>query len=311
MGAYSDRQSGYGAVAAETLDVSGVISKVTAGLVLSWRQHVLLPANVRIRAASVWQLLVFLLEASVFVLIGFSLRDVLERSGGLAAVAGGAVLPLVAVVCALIASRFVWVFGAEGVSEALRRAGLRREPPLGWRPAAVMGWAGMRGVVTLAAALTLPEEFPGHDFILLAAFATILVTVLIQGSSLGLVIRLLSVRRTERGAPELDLFAAERAVMRAQLAAVEDLARDGDEVIHPQLLRRYQTRVSVETDFAGTQDERAAAIAAHYDVIIGAVGAGRAELVRLHRAGRIDDDTLRDLEHDLDLEEMGAAAAKA
>lgn len=297
-------------IAAETVEVSGVIAVVTAGLVLSWRQHVLLPANVRIRAASLWQVLVFLMEASVFVLIGFSLRDVLERTGGLGAVANGSLGALAAIVGALVAARFVWVFMSDGVVRLLHRARLGREGPLGPRCAAVMGWAGMRGVVTLAAALTLPAGFPGRDFILLASFATILVTVLVQGSTLGLLIRWLGVRRTDDDAPALDLFAAERAVMHAQLAAVEKLARDGDEVIHPQLLRRYQARVSAGTDFTGTEEERAAAIASHFDVIIDAVRAGREELVRLHRSGQIDDETLRDLEHDLDLKEMGAVAAK-
>jgi CPA1 family monovalent cation:H+ antiporter len=174
-----------------------------------------------------------------------------------------------------------------------------------------MGWAGMRGVVTLAAALTLPAGFPGRDFILLAAFATILVTVPIQGSTLGVLIRWLGVRRSADDEPAMDLFVAERAMMEAQLAAVEQLARDADgAVVHPQLLRRYQARASAGTNFTGTDDERNAAIAAHFDVIIGAVRAGRETLVRLHRSGDIDDETLRDLEHDLDLEDMSAVAAK-
>ena len=138
-----------------------------------------------------------------------------------------------------------------------------------------------------------------------------MVTVLGQGSTLGLVIRGLGVRRTDDDEPPIDLFAAEQAMMRAQLVAVETLARDREgEVVHPQLLRRYTARVATGVDFTGTEDERADAIAAHLDVIIGAVRAGRAELVRLHRANRIDDETMRDLEHDLDLEEMGAVAAK-
>ena len=188
--------------------------------------------------------------------------------------------------------------------------GLGREEPLGARCAAVMGWAGMRGVVTLAAALTLPAGFPGRDTILLSAFAVILVTVVVQGSTLGMVIRWLRVERTDDDEPPMDLFAAERAMMEAQLVAVQELAQDGDgEVLHPQLLHRYTARAA-GADFSGDHAERAAAIASHFDVIIGTVRAGRAELVRLHRANRIDDETLRDLEHDLDLEEMGAVAAK-
>ena len=100
-------------------------------------------------------------------------------------------------------------------------------------------------------------------------------------------------------------------MFRAQLAAVQRAAHDeAGELIHPQLLRRYQARATAGESFTGTAEERTAAIASHFDVIIAAVTAGRAELVRLHRTGRIDDETLHDLEHDLDLEELGAVAAK-
>jgi len=82
-------------------------------------------------------------------------------------------------------------------------------------------------------------------------------------------------------------------------------------VIHPQLLRRYTARATAGENFTGTEQERTEAIAAQLDVIIGAVEAGRDELVRLHRANRIDNETLRSLERDLDLEELGAESAKA
>ena len=112
--------------------------------------------------------------------------------------------------------------------------------------------------------------------------------------------------------PPMALFEAERAMMRAQLVAVEKLVRDEDgTVIHAQLLRRYTARATAGENFDETHEERTEAIAAHFDVIIGAVDAGRAELVPLHRADRIDNETLRSLELDLDLEELGAGSAMA
>ena len=253
----------------------------------------------------------FLLEATVFILIGLSLRDVLARAGGIEAGLVEWIGPLLAIVLALTLARFVWVFAADMIVRLLHRTGIVREGAMGFGGAAVVGWAGMRGVVTLAAALTLPADFPGRDFILLTAFGVILVTVLLQGSTLGLMIRLTGVRRSADDEPPMDLFAAERAMMTAQLAAVETLARGDDgAVIHPQLLNRYQARVSAGTTFSGTEQERDRLVAAHFDVIIGAVAAGRDELLRLHRARRIDDETLRSLEHDLDLEELGAISAK-
>ncbi|MDP1026254.1 Na+/H+ antiporter [Sphingomonas sp. KR1UV-12] len=296
----------------EALGVSGVVAAVTAGLVLGWQQHVIFSAAVRLRGTSFWQVLVFLLEASVFILIGISLRDILTRAGGLEAVAGELALPLLAIVLTLTLARFAWIFASDAVVALLRRMGIGREPPIGPACATVMGWAGMRGVVTLAAALTLPADFPQRDFMLLAAFGVILVTVLVQGSTLGLLIRWTGLRRTAEDEPPMDMTAAERAMMQAQLFAVERLARDeAGNLVHPQLLRRYTARATAGESFTGSDEERTAAIASHFDVIIGAVAAGREELVRLHRTHQIDNETLRSLELDLDLEELGAESAKA
>ena len=169
----------------------------------------------------------------------------------------------------------------------------------------------MRGVVTLAVALTLPETMPGRDLMLVTAFAVILVTVLVQGTTLGLVIRLTGLREDERSRPPLDLFAAEAAMLKAQFAAVGRLAYAPDgSLLHPRLLDSYRRRATLSAEFLGSPEERDRNIAAHYDVILAAVAAGRAELVRLHRARQIDDETLHNLERDLDLEELVAIAAK-
>ncbi|QJU58793.1 Na+/H+ antiporter [Sphingomonas sp. AP4-R1] len=296
----------------EAVHVSGVIATVTTGLVLGWYQHVVFSAAVRVRGTSFWTVMVFLFEASVFMLIGFSLRDVLDRTGGVEAVLGGMAWPLLAIVIALTAARFVWVFGSDVVLRLLVAAGWSREAPLGTPNALVMSWAGMRGVVTLAVALTLPEAMPGRDFMLLAAFGVILVTVLVQGSTLGLVIRLAGVRQSEADAPPIDMIAAETMMLKAQLRAVEQLSHGPDgTLLHPRLLEQYSRRAHVSETYGGTPAERTIAIAEHFDVIIAAVAAGREELVRLHRANRIDDETLHSLERDLDLEELGAISAKA
>ncbi len=298
-------------IAAELLHVSGVIAVVTAGLTCGWYQHVVFNASVRIRALAFWQVLVFLLEAAVFTLIGLSLRSLLDRVGGLGVVIDTMAGPVMLIVAAVIVAQFVWIFGADAIVATVRRLGWSGARPLGPRAALVMSWAGMRGVVTLAVALSLPEMMPARDLMLVTAFTVILVTVLMQGTSLGWVIQCAQPAEDPGSLPPLDLQAAETAIFRAQLTAVEREAHDADgQVIHPQLLRRYQTRATVGDAFAGTPEERMLAIASHFDVIIAAVTAGRAELVHLHRTGRIDDETLHDLERDLDLEELAAIAAK-
>ena len=296
----------------EAVGVSGVIATVTAGLMLGWHQHVVLTAAIRMRSLAFWSVLVFLFEASVFMLIGLSLREVLARAGDTVGALQAMAWPLLAIVLALTAARFGWLIASNLVVGLFSRLGLARSKPLDGASTVVMGWAGMRGVVTLAVALSLPEDMPGRDFMLLVAFGVILVTVVLQGSTLGLVIRAVGVRPTAADDPPLDIIAAEQAMMRAQLSAVETHARDADGTLrHPRLLEAYSRRVSVSETYAGTAEERTLAIADHFDIVIAAVAAGRGELVRLHRAGQIDDETLHSLERDLDLEELGAISAKA
>lgn len=298
-------------MAGELLHVSGVIATVTAGLICGWYQHVVFSATTRIRGIATWQVLVFLLEAAVFILIGSSLRGVLERVGGPGVVFQTMGLTVLIIVLAVTLARFAWVFGTDLVLHALHRVGVSQAEPLGPGAATVMSWAGMRGVVTLAVALTLPDAMPGRDLMLVTAFAVILVTVLVQGMTLGAVIRWARLREDEGAHAPLEIFAAEIEVFKARLAAVEHLAYDADgKLIHPQLLDFHRRRAAAAANFQGTVEKREEAITAHFDVIIASIAAGRAELVRLHRSHKIDDEVLHNLEHDLDLEELGAIAAK-
>ncbi|PSJ41786.1 Na+/H+ antiporter [Allosphingosinicella deserti] len=292
-------------LAGEALHVSGVIATVAAGLLFGWWQHVILPARVRLQGSAFWRILVFSLEALVFILIGFSLRGVLDRIGGVEAVLTTFALPILGVVLAVIFARFVWVFGSDLLLSALHRLGLDRARPLGWRQASVLGWTGMRGVVTLAVALTLPAAMPGRDLMLVAAFAVILVTVIVQGGSLGALIRL--VRPVDSDPPPpMGLASSEARVANAKREAVEALAYDGDgTLIHPQLLDSYRKRAAATERYADDADAFMEGIQSHFEVMLAAVAAGRAELIRLHRRGEIEDDVLHNLERDLDLEEMG------
>jgi CPA1 family monovalent cation:H+ antiporter len=170
----------------------------------------------------------------------------------------------------------------------------------------------MRGVVTLAVALSLPEDMPGRDFMLVTAFAVIFATVLIQGMTLGPLIRWLGVKETEAAHARLNHSQAEAALARTQLGTVESHAYASDgALVHPRLLAQYQRKASATSTYADNEAHYADDLQAHYNVVLAAITAGRTELIRLHRAGDIDDDTLHRLERDLDLEEIGAVAAKA
>ncbi len=292
-------------LAGEALHVSGVIATVTAGIVFGWSQHVILPARIRLQGSAFWRTLVFTLEALVFILMGFSLRGVLERVGGIGEVFTVLAAPILGVLAAVIVARFVWVFGMDILLQGVRKTSMRFARPLGWRQASVLSWAGMRGVVTLAIALTLPEAMPGRDLMLVAAFAVILVTVVVQGASLGWVIALVRPVDDDRWAP-VGLAAAEAAVARARLAIVERHAYAPDgKLIHPQLLDMYRKRTDVIERYAGQPDAFMENIRPHFDVVLASIAAGRAELIRLQREGQIEDEVLHNLERDLDLEELG------
>jgi Na+/H+ antiporter len=290
-------------LAGEELGVSGVIATVTAGLVQGWYQHTVLPAAVRLSGRSVSELLGFVLEALVFILIGFSLRDVVERVGSSEGITAGTAIAALGVVLTVVVARFAWIGLSDGLLAIANRLGASSRP-LGWRQGVVLGWAGMRGVVTLAIALTVPVEMPGRDLILVSAFAVIFFTVIVQGSSLGLLIRL--VRPVdEEPVAELDLPAAELAVSRARAAMVEAIAIGPDGgAIHPQLLEEHRKRLAFMETYAADTSRSMEGLHAHFDAMLSSNASGRRELIRLHRAGRIEDEVLHDLERDLDIEEM-------
>lgn len=297
---------------AEQMHTSGVIATVTAGLIASWHQHTVLSAATRMRGTSFWNVLVFLMEAMVFILIGLSLRAVVERGGGFGSIIGSMALPAVTILITLVVARFAWIFASDATIRLFHGLKIAHSKPLGKGGATALGWAGMRGVVTLALALSLPEDFPGRDFILVTAFVVILGTVLIQGTTLGWIIAWAGLGNIEPEQAPMTMSEAEASMAQIQFTTVQGLAYDENgELIHPQLLRRYESRLAASVRYAESTEKYSPLLHAHFDVVLEAVAAGRKELIRLRREGKIDDETLRELEHDLDLEELSAISAKA
>jgi len=297
---------------AESVQVSGVIATVTTGLIASWHAHTVLLASTRMRGTSFWTVMIFLIEAVIFMLIGLSLRGVIERAGGFGAVIAAVGLPGLVILLAIVVARFAWMFASDLVIALCARLRVTRHTPLGARCTTILGWTGVRGVVTLALALSVPEDFPGRDFILVAAFVVILGTVLLQATTLERVIGWAKLVEPPADKPRINMSQAEAAMAQAQLVTVERCAYDADgQLIHPKLLDRYRRKASMIVDYAERPEHYSPMLHAHFDVVLEAIAAGRQELIRLHRAGDIDDDTLHELERDLDLEELSALSAKA
>ena len=295
-------------IGADALGVSGVLSTVTCGLIMGWRQHEILGASTRTQAGAVWAVVVFVLESLVFVLVGLSLRGVLDR-----VTVGGhnpaeLLPPIAGVTGAVILSRFAWIVPTTYLVRMLLPRVRRRDPYPPLAVPIVMSWAGMRGVVSLAAALALPDRFPGRDLILAVTFAVILVTVLVQGTTLAPMIRALRLerfpggRRTTMGEHE-----ARARVAQIQLAAVEQASLDEQGTQrHPRLIEQYGYRARASARYSEAATDLADSRREHFGVILAATKAGRRELLRLHRTGEIHDSVLQTLEHELDLEELTA-----
>ena len=295
-------------IVGEALHVSGVLTTVACGLVIGWRQHAVFSAATRTQAEAVWKVIGFILESLIFILIGLSLRGVLQRLGG-SWEAMAALFPAAcAIVAAVVLTRFVWIFPAVYLTHALSVLMHRRIPYPPLAVPIVMSWAGMRGVVSLAAALALPETFPGHDFILAMTFTVILVTVLAQGATLAPLIRVLGLNKIPPGQSNTLPEAEARARMTvAQLAEVEkqSATEDGTQR-HPRLVEQYSYRVRASARFSEAAGSLISDKRDHFTVVLAAIAAGRTEVLRLHRAGSIHDAVLHALEHELDLEEMSA-----
>lgn len=293
-------------IVAERLGASGVLSTVACGIVMGWRQHALLRAEVRIRTRAVWDTVTFVLESLIFVLIGLSLQGVLHRLGSSSERLWELVPQAGLIVITVMLTRFVWIIPSAYLVRALMPALRKRDPypPIGIP--IVLSWAGMRGVVSLAAALALPEIFPGRDFILVTTFLVIVVTVLLEGSTLAPLIRLLRLReRTDRPVVHLSEREARLRVTAAELAAVRARSAlpDGSER-HPRLVEQYTFRVATLARANTTIGSPGSERADHFGTVLAGVNAGRAELLKLHRTGAIDDAVLHALESELDSNEI-------
>jgi CPA1 family monovalent cation:H+ antiporter len=290
-------------LAAEAVHVSGVLSTVACGIVVGYRQHALLSSRTRVQMRATWSFVVFVLESMVFILLGLSLNGVLRR---LTPGAEWQLLPAAAAVAlTVVLGRFVWVFSSAPLS---RPPHLRRTNPVPPAPVlAAISWAGMRGVVSLAAALALPADFPGHDQIVVLTFAVILVTVLGQGTTLSPLIKALGVV-SMRDPAALPLAArAREAAEHAALQAIRLRADDPlDGAIARDLMPDYEERAARNTFSTAAWGSGAARAEreARLNLRLYALDASRQHLLAMHRALELSDGELSTIEEELDFEEL-------
>ncbi len=294
----------YGAfLGAEALHVSGVLAVVTTGIIMGQAQYTVFSPQTRIEARTVWVFIEFILTSLVFMLIGLTLNETLDRLADrdwleLAGLA-------LAISAALIIGRFVWVFPAAYLP-SLIPAVRRSDPNPPWRHMVIISWAGMRGVVSLAAALALPVNFPERDLIVFLAFTAILATLVLQGTTLEwLILRLKVEEKPHPGGLDPQEAHARHVVAQAQLQAMQARTTDMmDGAIAADLMGEYTDRASAlhrsHKGGGAALAERAARRRIRLDLLTVA----RAALLEHHRATGLADEALVKLSQELDLEEM-------
>jgi CPA1 family monovalent cation:H+ antiporter len=294
---------------AEALGVSGVLAAVTAGIWLGWRSPELITPSTRIQAFAFWEILVFLLNATLFVLVGLELPHVLEAAR---ATTTDAELVLYSVVVALtvMAARFLWVVPTTFLPRRFSTR-LREVAPVDVGHTLLVAFTGMRGAVSLAAALAIPvttdagTPFPGRDLIIFLVYATILITVVGQGLTLGPLIRWLGA--VDDGEAQLRwenkarLRAARAAIDRIDELAEEDWVREETarrmRAAYDFRVRRYGARFDDADDGALERGSLA-----YQRLRREVLAAERGEIIRLRNQGYINDEVMRRIERDLDLE---------
>lgn len=290
---------------ADALGASGVVAAVTTGCYVGWNAPKLVNAEIRLQLYAMWDVVVFLLNSMLFVLVGLQLPAVLEELDG----REPATLALYAVVVALtvMVVRFAWVFPFTFGPRWLSRRVRERDPTPSWQSITVVAFTGMRGAVSLAAALAIPEDLPGRDLILFLCFTTIVWTVCLEGLSLPWLLRVLDVHddgTSEREEAKARMLAAEAAVARIEALAVEEWVREdtAERALGMYRFRadRFRQRLGGEVD----RDEDIDGRSADYQRLLREIiAAQRQALVQLRREARIGDDVLRRVQRDLDLEE--------
>lgn len=297
-------------ILAERLGLSGIITVVVYAILTARHAPTMIPARLRIPSYAVWEVVVFVLNVLAFILVGLQLKPILRRLGPTDLVTYAAVA--VAVCAAVIMVRIIWVMGYVAVARWNTRGRPRApgEYP-SFRIAAVVGWCGMRGTVTLAAALALPDggqsAFPYRDLILFTAFCVVLGTLVLQGMTVRLLMRALKLR--DDGSVEREVQLARAETARAAIDAVEGTRTDGKEMI--QLLRRkYQDRLSrAERRGAGLPSEDGGGESGFRAAQRRAQAAERRVLSELREQGVIGDDAFHRVEEELDWAEMHGEAA--
>lgn len=301
---------------AEHFHTSGVLAVVTAGLFISWRSRELFSSETRMRTKVVWDTLIFLLNGVVFILIGLQMPAIvkaLKKDAMFQLVADGLIISLVTIII-----RVLWVFVSAYYQNIFSRTKDKQDAGnIPWKNVLIVAWTGTRGVVSLATALALPltvsngAGFPQRNAILLLAFIVILVTLVVQGLTLPLLIRLLKIK------PQTDLQKHEEKNLQLTItkSVLEYIDKkfpfDLDEKVLVQIRKPYEANFDLLSKELSDDKGETAQDSKHLSFISQTLSA-RLELIKykrelligFHKDGTYNDETISKAEGDLDMEDL-------
>lgn len=291
---------------AEEFHASGVLAVVAAGLFLSPRSSVIFSNRTRLQATAVWDTVIFILNGVIFILIGLQLPQILENiqdhSLTTLMIYGGAV-SLITVV-----ARILWVYPATYLPRWLNPVIRNQESDVDVRSVTIVAWSGMRGIVSLAAALALPimanekMAFPNRDLIIFLTFCVIFVTLVLQGMTLRKIIRWLGIKSDDRNLKE-----EENTRLQVASAVIEHIEENYSiglsEAVLAQIKTKYEIRIQrirrEQTELGMTEEQ----INEFHRIQHALIQHERSFVLRLRSEHKISDEIMRKIEHELDLEE--------
>jgi monovalent cation/hydrogen antiporter len=299
-------------ITAEHFHCSGVLAVVSGGLFLSYRSQEIFSYETRLHVVGLWETLVFLLNGLVFILIGLHLPVIVKGLEGYSI--GEAILYAIIISFVTIIIRIIWVFPGAYLPRFLSKRIRDTEPYPGWRSVLLVGWSGMRGVVSLASALAVPltladgKAFPHRNLILFITFIVILVTLVLQGLGLKPLIRFLKIKENEKESEKLQAVALRIRLAESALSYL-DMNYPEETQNHETFKRvrdRYERMIEIAKRNLESKEaiEETVSFLPHYrQMLIELVHIRRRELNYIRHTGEFPEELIRERLWELDLEE--------
>ena len=302
-------------LAAEQFHFSGVMAVVTGGLFISWRSHeIFQTGSTRLNMLGVWTTLIFVMNAVVFVLIGLELPQIIESLGKYSVWQGikyGAIVSLI-----IILLRFLWVFPIAHIPRWLSSKA-RQDPSPGWKGPVVISWAGMRGVVSLATALSIPfylddkgTLFPQRDLIIFITFVVIFITLVFQGLTLPFIIQLIKLKEIDNIIPEEEQKTGIQLILDNTALQIVNKKYEG-ELNDNELVAFYKSNLESDIQVANKRLESLECdetehreIKKYHHLLLEIYAIQRKELFRMRKEKLFSDEEIRKAELQLDLNEL-------